>query len=115
VNHQDFPVEIASLATSLREEVRCFIRREDLLVSLLHSLDTELRLLTQEHLGTLQGVNLLERFAGASSWVQGKRVRVGDAGGYTGVTDGLDAQGFLRVSGDDGVMHTVLNGGVREQ
>jgi BirA family biotin operon repressor/biotin-[acetyl-CoA-carboxylase] ligase len=38
---------------------------------------------------------------------------VDEAGGYTGVTDGLDERGFLRVAGDDGMLHTVLSGGVR--
>jgi BirA family biotin operon repressor/biotin-[acetyl-CoA-carboxylase] ligase len=61
------------------------------------------------------GAGLLERFAATSTWVRGKRVRVEEEGGYTGVTDGLDARGFLRVAGDDGVLHTVLSGGVREQ
>ncbi len=56
---------------------------------------------------------LLERFASASSWVRGKRVHVDEGGGYTGVTAGLDARGFLQVAGDDGVLHTVLSGGVR--
>lgn len=60
------------------------------------------------------GKSLLERFADASSWVRGKRVRVDEGGGYTGVTDGLDQRGFLRVAGDDGVERTVLSGGVRE-
>ncbi len=45
---------------------------------------------------------MLERFAEASSWVRGKRVRVDEGGGYTGVTAGLDARGFLLVDGDDG-------------
>ena len=45
--------------------------------------------------------------------MRGKRVRVEEGGGYTGVTDGLDARGFLRVAGDDGIGHTVLSGGVR--
>ena len=56
---------------------------------------------------------LLERFTAASTWVRGKRVSVDEGGGYTGVTDGLDSRGFLRVAGDDGVLHTVLSGGVR--
>jgi BirA family biotin operon repressor/biotin-[acetyl-CoA-carboxylase] ligase len=60
------------------------------------------------------GEGLLERFAAASSWVSGKRVKVEEGGGYTGVTDGLDPRGFLRVAGDDGLRHTVLSGGVRE-
>jgi BirA family biotin operon repressor/biotin-[acetyl-CoA-carboxylase] ligase len=58
---------------------------------------------------------LLERFAASSSWVRGKRVSVDEAGGYTGVTDGLDTRGFLRVAGDDGTLRTVLSGGVRAQ
>jgi BirA family biotin operon repressor/biotin-[acetyl-CoA-carboxylase] ligase len=57
----------------------------------------------------------LERFSWASSWVLGRQVSVDEAGGYTGVTAGLDERGFLLVNGDDGVMHTVLSGGVRER
>jgi BirA family biotin operon repressor/biotin-[acetyl-CoA-carboxylase] ligase len=41
-------------------------------------------------------------------------VHVDENGGYTGVTSGLDERGFLRVAGDDGVLRTVLSGGVRE-
>jgi hypothetical protein len=29
------------------------------------------------------------------------------------VTRGLNADGFLSVEGDDGILHTVLSGGVR--
>ena len=58
---------------------------------------------------------LLERFAAASSWVQGMRVRVDEDGGYTGETVGLDRKGFLLVQGDDGIRHTVLSGGVRPE
>jgi BirA family biotin operon repressor/biotin-[acetyl-CoA-carboxylase] ligase len=114
VNHQSFPEEIASLATSLGKESGNSVSREVLLVSLLRSLDEEIGLLIRQYQGTLNGAGLLERFAAASSWVRGKRVRVEEEGGYTGVTDGLDTRGFLRVVGDDGVLHTVLSGGVRE-
>jgi len=41
-------------------------------------------------------------------------VRVEEGGGYTGITDGLNANGFLLVAGDDGVRRTVISGGVRE-
>jgi len=41
-------------------------------------------------------------------------VNVPEQGGYTGVTAGLDEHGFLRVAGDDGILRTVLSGGVRE-
>jgi BirA family biotin operon repressor/biotin-[acetyl-CoA-carboxylase] ligase len=86
-----------------------------LLVAILRSLDREIRLVVEEYRGELRGAGLLERFASASTWVRGKRVHVEEEGGYTGVTDGLDARGFLRVAGDDGVMHTVISGGVRER
>ncbi len=114
LNHEAFPAEIELLATSLRRESGVAVSREAVLAALLRRLDEEIRLLTGEYRGTLNGQRLLERFAAASSWVRGKRVSVDECGGYTGVTAGLDAQGFLRVAGDDGVLRTVLSGGVRE-
>jgi BirA family biotin operon repressor/biotin-[acetyl-CoA-carboxylase] ligase len=115
LNHRSFPAALESLATSLRRECGHVIPRDALLAALLCSLDEQIRLLMQQHLGTLHGAGLLERFAAASSWVSGKRVHVEEGGGYTGVTAGLDARGFLQVAGDDGALRTVLSGGVREQ
>ncbi|HEU4634737.1 MAG TPA: biotin--[acetyl-CoA-carboxylase] ligase [Edaphobacter sp.] len=109
LNHRKFPEEIANVATSLYLAGGAHVRREPLLVELLRSLDRELNLLEVKG-----GSGLLERFTAASSWVQGKRVRVEEAGGYEGVTAGLDAHGFLQVDGNDGVRRTVLSGGVRE-
>ena len=113
VNHEGFPAELDGIATSLRRESGCVCERERLLVELLLALDGEMELLRAELGGGQTGAGLLERFGAASSWVHGKHVRVEESGGYTGVTDGLDARGFLRVMGDDGVLHTVLSGGVR--
>lgn len=115
MNNESFPQEIELLATSLRKESGNEVSRETLLISLLRALDEEIRLLIRQHRGMLNGAGLLERFAMASTWVRGKRVHVDEDGGYTGVTNGLDARGFLHVTGDDGVLHTVLSGGVREQ
>ena len=115
VNHQSFPAEIAALATSLRNECGHPVSREALLIGILRFLDQEIRLVVEGYRGALRGVGLLERFTAASTWVRGKRVHVEEEGGYTGVTDGLDTRGFLRVAGDDGVMHTVISGGVRER
>lgn len=106
-NHESFPPEIASLATSLRMESGTAVSRERLLIHLLCTLEKEMRQLGE--------AGLLERFASASTWVKGKRVHVDEDGGYTGVTAGLDSRGFLRVASDDGTIHTVLSGGVREQ
>ncbi len=107
VNHAEFPAELASLATSLRRETEKEWPREALLAALLRALDREIDLLETAP------EDLLERFSLASSWVRGRRVRVGEEGGYTGTTGGLDPEGFLIVDGDDGRRHTVLSGGVR--
>ena len=113
VNHSSFPADIASVATSLRREGGSTYLREQILIELLRALDHQIQLLEDELYGTSTNPKLLERFEAASTWVRGKRVRVDEAGGYTGVTNGLDSGGFLRVAGDDGKLHTVLSGGVR--
>ncbi len=110
-NHESFPEELREVATSLRMEAGREIVRERLLASLLLGLDDELGRLQAEDLG--EG-RMLARFAAASSWVMGKRVRVGEGDGYTGVTAGLDPNGFLRVTDDGGGERLVLSGGVRE-
>ncbi len=115
VNHAEFPAELREIATSLRLEIDAPVQREALLSALLRHLDRQIRWLIEECRGLHSGSGLLERFAAASSWVRGKRVHVEEAGGYTGVTAGLDGRGFLEVLGDDGVVHTVLSGGVRAE
>ncbi|HEY4355312.1 MAG TPA: biotin--[acetyl-CoA-carboxylase] ligase [Acidobacteriaceae bacterium] len=112
VNHAEFPAEISALATSLRIESGREQSRITLLIALLRTLDRELSLLEEN--GSAPGQNLLQRFAAASTWVVGKRVSVPEQGGYTGMTVGLDSSGFLQVQSDDGVLRTVLSGGVRE-
>jgi BirA family transcriptional regulator, biotin operon repressor / biotin---[acetyl-CoA-carboxylase] ligase len=114
VHHRSFPPEIASLATSLDLEKGHRVSRQTLLVAFLRALDRELYELDRELAGLANGPGLLTRFEQASSWVHGKRVQVPEKGGYTGVTTGLNAHGFLLVDGDDGVRRTVLSGGVRE-
>jgi len=113
VNHESFPPELNNIATSLRRESGRPLAREQVLVAFLRALEAEVGLLESELQAGFTGPELLSRFTAASSWVTGKRVKVDENGGYTGVTDGLDARGFLRVAGDDGVLHIVLSGGVR--
>ena len=115
VNQQSFPSELEALATSLRRESGRKWAREPILIEFLRALHKEIALLEAELRGSSATASLLERFAASSSWVRGKHVSVDEAGGYTGVTDGLDERGFLRVAGDDGMLHTVLSGGVRAQ
>ena len=115
VNHAEFPPELAALATSLRIESKSIAYRESLLANLLVALESEIDLLEAELRGNVQGASLLKRFTAASTWAEGKRVRVDEDGGYTGTTAGLDRRGFLLVTGDDNRLHTVLSGGVRPE
>ncbi len=115
LNHESFPPELEAFATSLRRETGKSWSREPVLIEFLRALENELALLEAELRGNSPNPRLLDRFTAASSWVCGKAVRVDESGGYTGVTDGLDTRGFLRVAGDDGVLHTVLSGGVRSR
>jgi len=129
LNHTTFPAELDPIATSLRRELpnhlelrsepftrsvengtKC-LPREPLIAAILIALDAETQSLTANlEPGTPD-------LAGISTWITGKRVRVEarDATpGYTGTTAGLNPSGFLLVKGDDGQLHTVLSGGLRE-
>ena len=109
VNQTYFPEEIFSLATSLSIETRKIWSRTDLVPALLESLQAEyFRALTKN--GT---ESLLPRIEAISSYVRGKHVHVDEAGGYEGITDGLDERGFLQVRTVSG-MRRVLSGGVRD-
>ena len=114
-NHRSFPDELDAIATSLRRELPDggeAVSREELAAAILVELDEEIRLMIRGWRGTdNQPGRALTEY---STWITGKRVRVDEGGGYTGVTAGLDADGFLRVAGDDGVLRTVLSGGLRE-
>ena len=116
LNHTAFPPELDAIATSLRRESpqpAAPIPREPLAAAILRCLDAEIRTLSTDHLPlTTDHLSLY------STWITGKRVRVEprdhDPAGYTGTTAGLDPLGFLIVAGDDGQLHTVLSGGLRE-
>jgi BirA family biotin operon repressor/biotin-[acetyl-CoA-carboxylase] ligase len=125
LNHTAFPPELDAIATSIRRELpagapglasETWVHCEPLAAAILLALDAELRRLTTDNLqpATCNSRDL-SRF---SSWITGKRVRVeacdDDPASYTGITKGLDPQGFLRVLGDDGQLHTVLSGGLRD-
>lgn len=114
VNHESFPEDLRNVATSLRMEAGREIVRERLLIGLLRGMDVELAGLDTEHTGAHGQGTLLDRFAAASTWISGKRVRVGEPTTYTGVTAGLNPDGFLLIDADDGTRRTVLSGGVRE-
>lgn len=109
VNQPSFPPDICALATSLHIETGKTWSRTELLIALLQSMEVEYR----RALETGGNDALLHRVESISSYARNKRVHVDEAGGYEGLTEGLDAAGFLRVRTAQGV-RTVLSGGVRE-
>ena len=115
LNQQTMPPALDPIATSLRF---CLgdrpIRREALLPVLLQQIVTQVTLLEREAAGELLEPSLLTRFEHASPMVRGLHVHVAEQGGYTGVTQGLDPNGLLRVLASDGSSRVVRHGGVRK-
>lgn len=109
VNHSIFPREIEPLATSLLLQGKRGVSRENLFVTLLQSVDACCKILTE------QGADaILRMFTRASSYAEGRRVRVEKDGAVIeGTTCGLDPAGFLVVREDSGRETTILAGGVR--
>ena len=112
INQPQFPGELAALATSLRIETDREWPRDEILTALLRALDREYHSLLSSPAAT---PDIVRRFEHVSSYARGVWVAVDDHGAaqFTGVTDGLDARGFLRVRTDAGV-RTVMSGGVRK-
>lgn len=109
VNQESFPPDITDIATSLRIEGGRTYSRVELAAALLRALDREYRELTD---APDARAAIIHRFEQRSSYARGLKVAVGEEGGYSGVTDGLDERGFLRVRTENGT-RTVLHGGVR--
>jgi BirA family transcriptional regulator, biotin operon repressor / biotin---[acetyl-CoA-carboxylase] ligase len=110
VNQKSFPKELA--ATSLRLATGREWSRVELVAALLKSLDREYRQLLKD---PRAHDSILRRFAAASSWTRGKNIRVEENGAaFEGVTEGLDARGFLLVRTAKG-LQTVLSGTVKDR
>jgi len=111
VNHSYFPPDIAGIATSLRVASDREHDPETLLTCLLGTIE--------EHLENFfsSGPNpVLRAFTHASSYVQGRRVVVGEPPAQQrGTTAGLDPHGFLMLRRDDGALIRILAGGVRPE
>ncbi len=109
VNQTRFPDDLAGAATSLRLASGREWSRVELAAALLKSLDREYR----DLLGKPGApASVLQRFSENSSYARGREVRIEENGGFQGVTEGLDARGFLQVRTLHGV-RTVLSGTVR--
>ena len=109
VNQVKFPAELREIATSLRIETGTEWSRVELCAALLKALDREYRSLIEDA-GARDGI--LRRFEASSSSVRGKKVSVEEDAGLTGVTEGLDERGFLRIRTAEG-LRTVVSGTVR--
>ncbi len=105
VNHASFPDDLAGTATSLRLATGRAHSREKLLAALLDAVESYTALLGNEGPEAV-----LRLFARASSYIHGRRVRVGR---LTGVTDGLDPTGFLWLREESGRRHLIRSGGLR--
>jgi BirA family biotin operon repressor/biotin-[acetyl-CoA-carboxylase] ligase len=108
VHQREFEAGLSTPATSLDLVAGRVVSRQELLVSLLKSLERELAGLADP----AAGVTIPARVEQASTWIRGRRVEVHGPQACMGTTDGLDEHGFLRVRTDSGVV-TVQTGGIR--
>jgi BirA family biotin operon repressor/biotin-[acetyl-CoA-carboxylase] ligase len=108
LHQQRFPAGLSTEPTSLDLETGRYTNRQQLLIALLLSLNTEFAALhSKSALASIPA-----RIAAISTWVQGKRVEVHGPQPCTGITAGLDERGFLRVRTANGLV-TVTTGGIR--
>ena len=84
------------------------VSRQHLLLALIKSLESEALLLADPE----ATVKIPPRVEQASTWIRGRHVEVHGPQTCTGVTAGLDENGFLLVRTDSGVI-TVQTGGIR--
>ncbi len=108
VHQRSFDPSLSTPATSLDIETGLRIHRQPLLVSLLKSLERESLLLADASAEK----SIPARVELASTWIRDRRVEVHGPQACTGITCGLDGNGFLRVRTDAGIV-TVQTGGIR--
>jgi BirA family biotin operon repressor/biotin-[acetyl-CoA-carboxylase] ligase len=110
VNNQQMPAELESTATSLRMEAHRGISRVHLLAALLREIERHYQLLINDGNSAIT-----ERWAAASTFAWGKRVRVATGeGGVRATTAGIDPNGALRIRHDDGREESLVAGEVVE-
>jgi BirA family biotin operon repressor/biotin-[acetyl-CoA-carboxylase] ligase len=110
VNHREMPDELKPIATSLRIEGGKLYSRVQVLVSLLKELEKQYRTLLDQG-----GSAIIEAWSAASSFAQGKRIRVVTSSGeFLATTDGLESSGALRVRREDGRKELLVAGEVVE-
>jgi BirA family biotin operon repressor/biotin-[acetyl-CoA-carboxylase] ligase len=108
VHQRGFAANLSTPASSLDLEADRRISRQPLLVSLLKFLQRE----TLELLDSSATESIPRRVQEASTWVCGRSVQVHGPQACTGITAGLDHNGFLLVRTSVGLV-TVQTGGLR--
>jgi BirA family biotin operon repressor/biotin-[acetyl-CoA-carboxylase] ligase len=106
LHQQRFPPNLATEPTSLDLETGRYTSRQDLALAILQQLHVEISAIP----GNFHSIPA--RIAAISTWVQGKKVEVHGPQPCTGITEGLDERGFLRVLTKEGVV-TITTGGIR--
>ncbi|MBZ5542189.1 MAG: biotin--[acetyl-CoA-carboxylase] ligase [Acidobacteriia bacterium] len=110
VNHAAMPPELKSIATSLRIEAGKVCSRAQILAALLRELERKYHLLLDEG-----GAAIVRRWSSASSFAEGKRIRVlTSTGEFQATTVGLEPSGALRVRHDDGRVELLVAGEIVE-
>jgi BirA family transcriptional regulator, biotin operon repressor / biotin---[acetyl-CoA-carboxylase] ligase len=110
VNHREIPADLRALATSLRIEAGKSFSRANILVALLKELEQLYAALLRD--GT---PSIASAWAAASSFADGKRVRVtANSVTYPATTAGLDPSGALRVRKESGEVISLVSGEVVE-
>jgi BirA family biotin operon repressor/biotin-[acetyl-CoA-carboxylase] ligase len=108
VHQVSFDPGLATPATSLDLAAGHTVSRQQLLIALLKSLEREALALLEPDAGK----TIPARVAEASTWIRGRNVEVHGPQACSGVTAGLDENGFLLVETAEGII-TVRTGGMR--
>ncbi len=109
IHHRAFPADLATPATSHRPRNRqAQSPASPCLIALLQSLEAETTALENPNAPQ----TLPQRLQQASTWINGRAVHVHGPQACTGITAGLDANGFLLVRTAEGLV-TVQTGGLR--
>ena len=108
LNRSEMPPELSAISTSVFLETGHGVDRDALMIAVLHHLAEQMMALEADPHETIR------RFEQKSVWARCLRVKVAEDEGYTGVTDGLDDRGLLRIKLADGTIRMPRHGGVRE-
>ena len=110
VNHREMPANLKQIATSLRMEGRKIYSRAQILAALLKELEKKYRLLLDDG-----SAAIAQAWAAASSYAEGKRIRVlSGSDEFAATTAGLEPNGALRIRREDGREESLVSGEITE-